>query len=63
MRRPRRLARLVLVAAFAATFFAGLAFDHVGPGAPYWSGALWVVAGLAAASLSFRPADRATHAT
>ncbi len=29
MRRPRRLARLALVAALAATFFAGLAFDHV----------------------------------
>ena len=39
--------------------WAGLAFDHVGHGAPYWTGALWVVAGLAAASLSFRPADRA----
>jgi DHA1 family tetracycline resistance protein-like MFS transporter len=39
--------------------WAGLAFDHVGHGAPYWTGALWVVAGLGAASLSFRPADRA----
>ncbi len=29
MHRPRRLGRLVLVATFAATFFAGLAFDHV----------------------------------
>ncbi len=47
----------------AGPVWAGLAFDHVGPAAPYWSGALWVVAGLAAASLSFRPADRATHAT
>jgi DHA1 family tetracycline resistance protein-like MFS transporter len=43
--------------------WAGLAFDHVSHGAPYWTGALWVLAGLAAASLSFRPADRATHAT
>jgi multidrug resistance protein len=43
----------------AGPLWAGLAFDHVGPGAPYWSGALWVVAGLAAASLSFRPTDRA----
>jgi DHA1 family tetracycline resistance protein-like MFS transporter len=47
----------------AGPVWAGLAFDHLGPGAPYWSGALWVLAGLAAASLSFRPADRATHAT
>lgn len=47
----------------AGPVWAGLAFDHVGPGAPYWSGALWVVAGLAAASLSFRPADRATQPT
>jgi DHA1 family tetracycline resistance protein-like MFS transporter len=39
--------------------WAGLAFDHVGHGAPYWTGALWVVAGLGAASLSFQPADRA----
>ncbi len=29
MGRPRRLARLALVAALAATFLAGLAFDHV----------------------------------
>ncbi len=29
MRRPRRLARLLLVPALAATFFAGLAVDHV----------------------------------
>jgi carboxyl-terminal processing protease len=29
MRRPRRLARLALVPALAATFFAGLAVDHV----------------------------------
>jgi carboxyl-terminal processing protease len=29
MRRPRRLARLALVLALAATFFAGLAVDHV----------------------------------
>jgi len=43
--------------------WAGLAFDHVGFGAPYWTGALWVLAGLAAASLSFRPADRAAHLT
>jgi DHA1 family tetracycline resistance protein-like MFS transporter len=41
--------------------WAGLVFDHVGHGAPYWTGALWVVAALAAASLSFRPADRAPH--
>jgi len=48
----------------AGPLWAGLAFDHVGPGAPYWSGALWVVAGLVAASLSFRPTDRAqAHAT
>lgn len=47
----------------AGPVWAGLAFDRIGPGAPYWSGALWVLAGLAAASLSFRPADRATHAT
>lgn len=47
----------------AGPVWAGLAFDHVGPGAPYWSGALWVLAGLVVASLSFRPADRATHAT
>jgi multidrug resistance protein len=47
----------------AGPVWAGLAFDHVGPGAPYWSGALWVLAGLMVASLSFRPADRATHAT
>jgi len=39
--------------------WAGLAFDHIDRGAPYWTGALWVLAGLAAASLSFRPADRA----
>lgn len=38
--------------------WAGLAFDHVGPRAPYWSGALWVLAGLVAAGVSFRPADR-----
>ncbi len=43
--------------------WAGLAFDHIGYGAPYWTGALWVLAGLAAAALSFRPADRAAHAT
>lgn len=42
--------------------WAGLAFDHAGHGAPYWSGALWVLAGLAAASLSFRSADRAVRA-
>jgi MFS transporter, DHA1 family, tetracycline resistance protein len=47
----------------AGPVWAGLAFDHVGPGAPYWTGALWVLAGVAAAALSFRPADRATHAT
>jgi carboxyl-terminal processing protease len=29
MRRPSRLARLLLVAALASAFFAGLAFDHV----------------------------------
>lgn len=39
--------------------WAGLVFDHVGHGAPYWTGALCVVAALAAASLSFQPADRA----
>ena len=43
--------------------WAGLAFDHIGFGAPYWTGAVWVLAGLAAAALSFRPADRAAHAT
>ena len=48
----------------AGPLWAGLAFDHLGPGAPYWSGALWVVAGLGAASLSFRPTDRAAvHST
>jgi len=48
----------------AGPLWAGLVFDHVGPAAPYWSGALWVLAGLAAASLSFRPSDRAgLHAT
>jgi len=43
----------------AGPLWAGLVFDHIGPGAPYWSGALWVLAGLGAASLSFRPTDRA----
>jgi multidrug resistance protein len=48
----------------AGPLWAGLAFDHVGPAAPYWTAALWVLAGLAAASLSFRPADRAeAHTT
>ena len=47
----------------AGPVWAGLAFDYLGPGAPYWTGALWVVAGLMAAALSFRPADRAHHAT
>jgi MFS transporter, DHA1 family, tetracycline resistance protein len=47
----------------AGPVWAGLAFDYVGPAAPYWTGALWVLAGLVAASLSFRPADRANHAT
>lgn len=47
----------------AGPVWAGLAFDYIGSTAPYWTGALWVVAGLMAASLSFRPADRAHHAT
>ncbi|MBM3735361.1 MAG: TCR/Tet family MFS transporter [Acidobacteria bacterium] len=35
------------LARIGGPYWAGVTFDHIGPGAPYWTAALWLLAGFA----------------